>query len=170
MGDFGESRKTCDNEDQDGICGTIYGDSSAAIAISQRRGCGKLRHIHIGQLWIQDKVFAKELVVSKINGEDHPADLLTKHVNESKKDKYCSLIMLESRMGKATSGLNLQGSTGSTYSFQSSGVGSFSGTSEAFVAAGLEDLGEQGTRQGQEVSGRQVQQVGAARSRWLLPQ
>ena len=35
---------------------TVYADSSAAIAIAKRRGSGKLRHINIGLLWIQDKV------------------------------------------------------------------------------------------------------------------
>ena len=35
---------------------TMYADSSAAIAISKRRGSGKLRHINIGLLWIQEKV------------------------------------------------------------------------------------------------------------------
>ena len=38
------------NLGQESLTGFVCGDSSAAIAISQRRGCGKLRHIHIGQL------------------------------------------------------------------------------------------------------------------------
>ena len=33
----------------------LFADSSAAIAISKRRGSGKLRHINIGTLWIQEK-------------------------------------------------------------------------------------------------------------------
>ena len=32
------------------LTGVVCGDSRAAIAVSQRRCCGKLRHIHIGQL------------------------------------------------------------------------------------------------------------------------
>ena len=39
-------------------------DSSAALAISNRRGSGKLRHIAIGLLWIQEKV---EEVANKEN-------------------------------------------------------------------------------------------------------
>ena len=31
------------------LVGVVCGDSSAAIASSQREGCGKLRHIGIGQ-------------------------------------------------------------------------------------------------------------------------
>ena len=35
---------------------TMYADASAAIAIAKRRGLGKLGHINIGLLWIQEKV------------------------------------------------------------------------------------------------------------------
>ena len=55
----------------EGLTGVVCGDSSAAIAISQRKGCGKLRHINIGQLWIQEKVNAKELEVRKVLGEEN---------------------------------------------------------------------------------------------------
>ena len=33
----------------------IYADSSAALGIVQRKGCGKLRHIRVGMLWSQDE-------------------------------------------------------------------------------------------------------------------
>ena len=48
------------------LVGVVCGDSSAAIAISQRRGCGKLRHIRVGELWIQEKILEKELEVKKV--------------------------------------------------------------------------------------------------------
>ena len=35
--------------------GTIWADSSAALAIRKRRGAGKMRHINVGMLWIQEK-------------------------------------------------------------------------------------------------------------------
>ena len=65
--------------------GVVCGDSSAAIAVAQRKGCGKLRHIRIGQLWIQERVNEKDLDLRKVLGEQNPADLMTKHVNEKKK-------------------------------------------------------------------------------------
>ena len=34
--------------------GLVFADSSAALAIAKRKGAGKLRHIHISSLWIQD--------------------------------------------------------------------------------------------------------------------
>ena len=30
-------------------------DSSAAVGISKRRGLGKVRHLELNQLWLQDK-------------------------------------------------------------------------------------------------------------------
>ena len=41
--------------------GVVYGDSSAALAITKRKGAGKLRHINVSCLWIQEKVAEKEL-------------------------------------------------------------------------------------------------------------
>ena len=34
--------------------GVVYADSSAALAIAKRKGAGKLRHININCLWIQE--------------------------------------------------------------------------------------------------------------------
>ena len=43
------------------VIGRVYADSTAALAIAKRKGCGKLRHINIGELWIQEKVQQNEL-------------------------------------------------------------------------------------------------------------
>ena len=56
----------------------IHTDASAAIGITSRKGLGKLRHIETNQLWIQDKVRNRELIVYKCKGADNPADALTK--------------------------------------------------------------------------------------------
>ena len=55
-------------------------DSSAAKGIASRRGLGKVRHIAVCQLWLQDKVHDGEMQVSKAKGIDNQADILTKHV------------------------------------------------------------------------------------------
>ena len=65
-----------------GVCleARVHTDASAALGIIQRQGLGKLRHISIQFLWIQDKVRNNELDVVKIPGKDNPADVLTKNV------------------------------------------------------------------------------------------
>ena len=60
---------------------TINSDASAALGIIQRQGVGKLRHISTQYLWIQEKTRNEEFDISKVPGEDNPADILTKNVN-----------------------------------------------------------------------------------------
>ena len=36
--------------------GEVYVDSSAAIGVAHRKGNGKLRHVRVGLLWIQEKM------------------------------------------------------------------------------------------------------------------
>ena len=50
---------------------TVYSDSSAAIGISQRKGLGKLRHIKVQMLWIQDSIKRREFAVAKVDGADN---------------------------------------------------------------------------------------------------
>ena len=86
----------------------ISGDSSAEVAISNKCGCGKLRHINIGELWIQEKIAEQAIELRKVAGEKNPADMLTKHVNEVKRQRYCSTMQFHVKDGKATAGLSLQ--------------------------------------------------------------
>ncbi len=57
----------------------LWTDSSAAIGICSRQGLGKLRHLDTHTLWIQQAVRAGRVDLRKIDGEENPADILTKH-------------------------------------------------------------------------------------------
>ena len=59
----------------------IKSDASAAIGISNRIGIGKIRHIEVTQLWVQEKVANGEIVIHKVPTEDNLADALTKAVD-----------------------------------------------------------------------------------------
>ena len=89
--------------------GIIYADSSSALAIAKRRGAGKLRHIHISALWIQEKQDREEAVYAKVLGTENPADLMTKHLVREKVDKYLAVMSQCRKDGRAESGLELQG-------------------------------------------------------------
>ena len=86
----------------------MYADSSAAIAIAKRRGAGKLRHINIGLLWIQQKTEAEELVVKKVKGISNPADMMTKSVNREKLDKYMVMVRQRKVEGRAREALQIK--------------------------------------------------------------
>ena len=58
--------------------GDVYVDSTAALAITQRKGNGKMRHVRVGMLWIQEKAEEGELKYRKVDGSLNPADLMTK--------------------------------------------------------------------------------------------
>ena len=61
----------------------MYVDSSAALAVVQRRGNGRLRHVRVGHLWIQELSEGGDYMFRKIAGQSKPADLGTKYLNES---------------------------------------------------------------------------------------
>ena len=59
----------------------VQTDASAAKGIASRRGLGKVRHIEVNQLWVQEKVANGEIVIRKIGTRENLADALTKHVD-----------------------------------------------------------------------------------------
>ena len=56
-------------------------DSSAALGIAQRRGCGKVRHLETPTLWVQRALKLGRFGLVKIAGKINCADLGTKHVD-----------------------------------------------------------------------------------------
>ena len=58
----------------------VLTDSSAAKGIASRRGLGKVRHVEVNQLWVQEKVADGSIELSKVGGDVNIADSLTKHV------------------------------------------------------------------------------------------
>ena len=69
----------------------VLTDSSAALGIVHRKGSGKLRHIRVGMLWVQDKAKAGEVDYIKVDGSQNPADLMTKHLDNTSIDKHVNL-------------------------------------------------------------------------------
>ena len=56
-------------------------DSSAAKSFVARRGLGRMRHIEVRDLWLQQEVLAGRVRVVKVKGEMNPADLMTKFLS-----------------------------------------------------------------------------------------
>ena len=57
-------------------------DASTGKAIASRRGLGKVRHIEVSNLWVQEKIKNGDIEVQKIKNSYNPSDVLTKHLNE----------------------------------------------------------------------------------------
>eukprot|EP00969_Alexandrium_andersonii_P277623 12271813-Alexandrium_andersonii.AAC.1 len=57
----------------------LWTDSTAARAMSQREGPGKLKHVGLKRLWLQSQVEDDKLEVRKVHTDENYADVLTKH-------------------------------------------------------------------------------------------
>ena len=75
-------------------------DSSAALAISQRVGLGKVRHLQAKYIWIQERHTGGSLVLHKVKGELNPADLLTRRLPEVIRHMHFSASDFERRGGE----------------------------------------------------------------------
>ena len=58
----------------------VMSDASATLSIVQRQGLGKLRHVNVQYLWVQDRIRSGELAAEKVAGTANPADALTKYL------------------------------------------------------------------------------------------
>jgi len=56
----------------------IWTDSDACRGIASRRGLGKMRHVELRYLWVQDVAKEGRLEVRRVDGEANLADHLTK--------------------------------------------------------------------------------------------
>jgi len=59
---------------------TIGSDSSAALAMTKRRGLGKVRHISLRYLWVQKKLVDEVFDLEQLKSASNVGDLFTKHL------------------------------------------------------------------------------------------
>ena len=85
------------------VAGEVYADSSAALGIAQRSGVGKVRHLRVQALWVQEVRCTGRLGYKKVLGTRNPADILTKHVPVELLDAHLQTLGVESREGRAVS-------------------------------------------------------------------
>ena len=85
----------------------LFTDATAAIGICRRRGLGKIRHLHVSDLWVQDRLKRGDFSLSKIAGSENPADILTKHVSRELLVKHMAAMNLSRESGRASSAPSL---------------------------------------------------------------
>ena len=51
------------------------------IRIAQRKGLGRIRHLHTQSLWVQDAVREQRVFLDKVSGADNLADMYTTHLD-----------------------------------------------------------------------------------------
>ena len=75
----------------------VKSDASAAIGIANRIGVGKVRHIEVNQLWLQEMVSGGRIRIDKVWSEENLADALTKGVDAQAIAMHLSGVNVEIR-------------------------------------------------------------------------
>ena len=81
----------------------LHTDSAAAIGIASRTGLGKLRHLQVHLLWVQQHVRNKVFELLKVPGKENPADFFTKHLAQADIDDHLHRLKAVKREGRADS-------------------------------------------------------------------
>ena len=66
----------------------LFGDSSANDGIIKRAGTGKVKHLSVRQLWLQEQSAAGELSHTKMPRLDNPSDVLTHHFTKTEAELH----------------------------------------------------------------------------------
>ena len=56
------------------VASRLHTDASAALGIIERRGVGRVRHLDVGTLWLQEQTLRDNIEFVKIKGTINPAD------------------------------------------------------------------------------------------------
>ena len=59
----------------------LHADATAAIGMCKRLGLGRVRHLAVSDLWLQQRVRSKDLQLFKAPGKVNIADIFTKYRN-----------------------------------------------------------------------------------------
>ena len=62
---------------------TVLTDASSAKAFASTRGLGRMRHVEVKDLWLQALVKEGRVILSKVSGDQNPADVMTKYLDRA---------------------------------------------------------------------------------------
>ena len=82
---------------------SIHTDSAAAVGICKRAGIGRIRHLAVEQLSVQEGLRRGDFRLFKVQGDANPADALTKHLSREVLDKHFAALSLKRLAGRAVS-------------------------------------------------------------------
>ena len=79
---------------------TVKGDAVAAIGIVRRQGLGRIRHLAVADLWIQQRSKDGSVAYEKLEGTRNTSDILTKAVERDVLDRHMKELGLEYMEGR----------------------------------------------------------------------
>ena len=84
----------------------------AALGIIEGRGVGRVRHLDVGSLWIQEQQLGRIIELKKVAGLLTPGDLSTKNLCIELVDTYSDIIGLVFAEGRASATSRLNSRSG----------------------------------------------------------
>ena len=66
---------------------TVHSNATSTIGIARRKGLGKIRHLHVTDLWIQNRIRSKQIKLLKALGIANVADVFTQCVDRATLEK-----------------------------------------------------------------------------------
>ena len=85
----------------------IWMDATAGMAIGQRRGLGKVKHIDTTFLWVQEIVNQGRVRVGKKGTKEMLADMFTKAISAPDMVRHMEGMCFKFEEGRSHLGLNL---------------------------------------------------------------
>ena len=81
----------------------LHTDSSAAEGICNRSGIGRVRHLAVTQLWVQERLRDHTFALHRVRGAVNPADLMTKFLDGNKIAQHLAALSVHAETGRPES-------------------------------------------------------------------
>ena len=78
----------------------IKSDAVAAIGFVKRQGLGRVRHLAVADLWVQQRAKEGSVQFEKLPGTENTSDIMTKRVDADVLNKHLKALELEFRSGR----------------------------------------------------------------------
>ena len=78
----------------------VKSDAVAAIGIVKRQGLGRVRHLAVADLWVQQKAKEAEVTYKKLEGKRNTSDMLTKAVDHETLSRHMQSLGMVYREGR----------------------------------------------------------------------
>lgn len=79
----------------------VRADAPAAIGMASRRETGEVRHLDVSYLWVQERIRAGDVMVTKVAGKENQADIMTKHVPRDTIAEHMERLTMHREAGRA---------------------------------------------------------------------
>merc|ERR1712026_278619 len=83
-----------------GVDLVIKSDAVAAIGIVKRQGLGRVRHLAVADLWVQQRSKCGQVCYQKLEGKRNTSDILTKPVERETLVRHMQSLNMEFRDGR----------------------------------------------------------------------